>query len=72
MKRIKIEELREQQMFAEKVGNDYISFTALENPVFDNVAKTWTIHGLKDVTYETQQFIVKLGHEHYGPELYKY
>ncbi len=72
MKRIKIEELREQQMFAEEVGGEFISFTALSNPVFDNIAKTWTIYGVKDVTYETVEFMTKLGHEHYGPKLYKY
>ena len=72
MTRVKIEQLKEQQLFAERVGNDFISFTALCDPVFDNINKTWTIHGLKDVTYEEVEFMSKIGHEHYGTELYRY
>jgi hypothetical protein len=71
MTRVKIEQLKEQQLFAERVGNDFIRFTALCDPIFDNINKTWTIYGLQDVTYEEIMFMYKIGHEHYGPELYK-
>ena len=71
MRFIHIKEIKKDEIFYESCNGKYHEFRALNDTVYDEIKKKWTVNGYWIKENKEIRFLVTEGYEGYGPKLWR-